>query len=726
VTERNRSVYRFAEFEAREGEFCLVKGNASIPVEPKAFRVLLYLLRNPHRLVTKDELLDAVWPETSVSENSLTRSIALLRRLLGDDTHEPRFIATVPTVGYRFLADVKTSEESLDPHHAGNADLEGLSREGVARGRRRTALGVAMASMAAIAICAVMITGWHHIRAPGYGVPSTAAPDMRSTTLVSVSGALRDPALSPDTKAAAYVWDGENPGRGDIYVQLIGGEKPLRLTHTRSGFVCCASWSPDGRQIAFIICDDRGGAVLSVPALGGDERKLTDTTCLYGEGGWPVWMADGKSMIIVGSCKVGGPHGIVLLSLATGEKRCLTALTSDVGEWRPTISPDQKTVAFLRMPAANASVGDIYALSLSSGELRQLTAERHSIWGMMWAADGQHIIFSSSRGGLAGMWRVSAHGGPVERETVYPEVGSLSADGRRLVYVRETGSRPTSISQADLTAPGGKVLGVKTLISSASENDTPQLSPDGRNIVYGSAVAGFGGWGGEIWKAKADGSDPIQLTSFAGHSGTPRWSPDGQFIAFDNRNQSQSQIYVMDADGRNQRKLTSGNYDHVVPSWSRDGRFIYFASEQNGSFEVWKHELATGQEVQVTHHGGFGPLESYDGKTLYYSQIDGAGIWEVPTAGGEERRITAAPHLGYWGYFALTEPGIYLLDTEGANSKAVVQFYDFRTQRLTPVMAMEQDPLPWGANLWASRDGRTLLFAQYKVTSAMTMMEYRR
>lgn len=75
--------------------------------------MLIVLLRNPHRLITKDELLDAVWRDCAVSENSLTRSIALLRRLLGDDTHEPRYIATVPTVGYRFLCDVESAEDGM-------------------------------------------------------------------------------------------------------------------------------------------------------------------------------------------------------------------------------------------------------------------------------------------------------------------------------------------------------------------------------------------------------------------------------------------------------------------------------------------------------------------------------------------------------------------------------------------------------------------------------------
>src|SRR6201997_3415184 len=113
VIEHKPFVFTFADVEVREREFCIVKAGEVLPVEPKAFRVLVFLLRNPHRLITKDELLDAVWNDCAVSENSLTRSIALLRRLLGDDTHEPRYIATVPTVGYRFLCDVKVGEDGV-------------------------------------------------------------------------------------------------------------------------------------------------------------------------------------------------------------------------------------------------------------------------------------------------------------------------------------------------------------------------------------------------------------------------------------------------------------------------------------------------------------------------------------------------------------------------------------------------------------------------------------
>src|ERR1700759_1222601 len=113
MTEHGPLVFRFDDVEVRQREFLLIKAGEALPVEPKAFRVLLFLLQNPGRLVTKDEILGAVWSDCAVSDNSLTRSIATLRRLLGDDPREPRYIATVQTVGYRFLCPVEMADESI-------------------------------------------------------------------------------------------------------------------------------------------------------------------------------------------------------------------------------------------------------------------------------------------------------------------------------------------------------------------------------------------------------------------------------------------------------------------------------------------------------------------------------------------------------------------------------------------------------------------------------------
>ena len=127
------SIFRFANVEVREREFSILKAGEVLPVEPKAFRVLLILLQNPQKLISKEELLNAVWGDVAVGDNSLARSVALLRRLLGDDTHNPRYIATVATVGYRFLCPVDVSEEDsgklTTPNFLGTAANE-ESRKG--------------------------------------------------------------------------------------------------------------------------------------------------------------------------------------------------------------------------------------------------------------------------------------------------------------------------------------------------------------------------------------------------------------------------------------------------------------------------------------------------------------------------------------------------------------------------------------------------------------------
>jgi non-specific serine/threonine protein kinase len=93
-------------FETANQRLCC--GEQVIPLRPKTFAVLHYLLQHPGRLVTKDELLDAVWPETSVSDTVLKVCIRELREALDDDPQAPRFIETAHRAGYRFIAEIRT------------------------------------------------------------------------------------------------------------------------------------------------------------------------------------------------------------------------------------------------------------------------------------------------------------------------------------------------------------------------------------------------------------------------------------------------------------------------------------------------------------------------------------------------------------------------------------------------------------------------------------------
>jgi serine/threonine protein kinase/Tol biopolymer transport system component len=671
---------------------------------------------------TKAELHEAILNRTPPPARKLNPELPpeleeIINRALEND-RELRYQTAA-----EMCADLKRLNHKTEPNlHTSTTNGDGSS---IMPKPRRFGLGLRVGATLIVLLCVIAacwmigrsLTGRASAaRAAKSGAGHSTSAGMRIVPLTSLPGMAWSPAFSPDAKQIAFFWNADNPTKTDLYVQLVGGDKPLRLTHTiSSGPARSPAWSPDGREIAFARCNDNGGAIFVVPALGGPERKLTDIYCSLGDVGFPNWTSDGKSLVLADRCVSEGPRGIVVFSLQTGEKRCLTAPPpGNVGDCDPILSPDQKTVAFIRMPTP--LVHDLYTIPLAGGNLRRLTEENKLIGGFMWASDGQSIIFDSNRSGFSRLWRISAEGGPIEPETMYPEVGALSRDGRRLAYVAGSGS--ASIWRANLSQAGGRVVSQDRIIATQGTNDAAQLSPDGRQIVFGSRRTGSR----EIWKSNADGSDQLQLTSFGGHAGTPRWSPDGKWIAFDYRPETHSHVYLIDAEGRNLHIIISGDYEDGAASWSRDGASLYFASNRTGEWQVWRRELATGRETQMSHHGGMAAFESFDGKTLYFSKVDGAGIWSVPVAGGEEQRITQAPHLGYWGHFAVAEAGLYLVDAD-AEPGPTIMYYDLRTRRIKPVLVLKQDPLPWTANLSASRDGRTVLFVQAESKSAIFMAE---
>src|SRR5215475_5369841 len=113
----------FEPFRLDPANACLWRGETAVALPPKAFDVLHYLVTHPNRLVTKDELLDAVWPATAISDAVLRVAIGALRKALDDPTQTPRYIATVARRGYRFVAAVTVvdlpeparTEERLQP-----------------------------------------------------------------------------------------------------------------------------------------------------------------------------------------------------------------------------------------------------------------------------------------------------------------------------------------------------------------------------------------------------------------------------------------------------------------------------------------------------------------------------------------------------------------------------------------------------------------------------------
>jgi DNA-binding winged helix-turn-helix (wHTH) protein/tetratricopeptide (TPR) repeat protein/TolB-like protein len=113
--------YLFDKYQLDAENFSLTRHGARIPLEPKALRVLLLFVSNQGKLLEKNAIIQAVWPDTFVEESTLTRAVALVRKQLGDDPRRPVFIETVPTLGYRFITPVETKSAVQDDPKAPNS-----------------------------------------------------------------------------------------------------------------------------------------------------------------------------------------------------------------------------------------------------------------------------------------------------------------------------------------------------------------------------------------------------------------------------------------------------------------------------------------------------------------------------------------------------------------------------------------------------------------------------
>jgi DNA-binding winged helix-turn-helix (wHTH) protein len=123
VNAENR-VFEFGPFRLIPRTRMLLRAGEPVELGPKALEILLTLVENRGRSLTKDELMNAIWPGAAVEESSVGAKIFQLRKILNDDPARPRYVATVPEGGYRFIAQVAESHENLDAHgSAGNALL---------------------------------------------------------------------------------------------------------------------------------------------------------------------------------------------------------------------------------------------------------------------------------------------------------------------------------------------------------------------------------------------------------------------------------------------------------------------------------------------------------------------------------------------------------------------------------------------------------------------------
>jgi len=486
-------------------------------------------------------LKDTPPPITSMNAKLPTDLDRILRRCLSKD----------PSRRYQNAVDLRN-------------DLEDLAQSSAADPRRsigrRAAISIGAGVLLTLAIAAA---AWSWRAQP--------APPLRATfnKLTAAPGREWFPSLSPDGKWLVY--GAETSGNFDIYLQSVSGSNPVNLTQDSSADDDEPAFSPDGERIAFRSSRD-GGGIFVMGRTGEAVRRVT-------RGGFnPSWSPDGTEIAFTsGRMEINpqnseGATQLFVVSVNGGEPRRLT----EEDAIQPSWSPHKRRIAFATRRFRDLRRADIWTIPVDGGKATPLMDDPPYDWNPIWAADGQHIYFTSDRGGTMNLWRIAideesgrARGAPEPIVTPAPFFAhpTMSADGKHLAY--SSVLLTTNVQKSGFDAEQGALTGDSTWITTGSRTwSDPYPSPDGQFVVFYSRVEPEG----DLYVSRSDGTGLRQLTSDQALDRMPHWSPDGEWISMFSNRSGRLEIWMIRPDGSELRQLTDNSIgDTAYHAWSPDG-----------------------------------------------------------------------------------------------------------------------------------------------------------
>lgn len=606
-SEHPAQFYAFDSFLVDAAKSVLLRDGHAVPLTPKAFEILLALVRHPGRVLKKEELLELVWPDVAVEENNLPRNISALRKALGEEPTEHKYIVTVSGQGYRFVAEVRELEtadvglsqpllESVAPD-ATQADQIADSHQGVVSSpppavrSRRVGLvaGSVVLAVGLASIVYLVFQRWSHSTQP--------SPQRKLWQLTFEPGLESEPTLSPDGSLVAFSSD--QSGNFDIWVHSVGEGKPLQVTSSPA-HDWQPDWSPDGLSLVFR-SEREGGGLYVVPALGGSERKLC------GFGYRPRWSPDGSRILFYSSPsrEIFKSKVYVIGSNGGAPREVLTDLASElISPPRVAWHPDGQrlsvwgnhrqfgwslwTVPLAGGPALRSPMEPRLEAQLKDAAVR--------FADFVWLPSGEGLIFEGESQGVRNLWKIKVDprtlrwtDGP-ERLTTGAGKDTdiaVSSDGRKLAFsIRSETSRLWALP---FDTVGGRVTGAGHPITVAGMDALqPGLSPDGKMLVFRKQRADKE----ELWLTSLeDGRETLLAAADDFRRVNPVWSHDGSRLIYSrlqvsNLGQAEidPQLYrslaLRALGGGDEQVVTSPMQDRQsLTDWTPDGKMILASSD---------------------------------------------------------------------------------------------------------------------------------------------------
>jgi Tol biopolymer transport system component/DNA-binding winged helix-turn-helix (wHTH) protein len=731
-------VYTFGPYHLSPSEQKFQREGRVIPLTPKVLAILQMLVENAGHLVTRDELIRSVWPDTFVEEGNLSRGISLLRKALSDGTGESRYIETVPKAGYRFIADVtvsfapddrpaptwiqapvETLDEVTQPESADRAV------ETSPRGRVRYDIRVALIGLIALAgLSALGYATWRITAgsppAPGRG----AAVTHRQLTF---TGTDTSPAISADGRFIAYV--SNQPPYRHVTVREVAGGHPMTIaTSNDAGML---RWSPDGSHLMFFLRGaDRTGFYVA-PRAGGSLKEI-------GRGPHrSCWSPDGKTIATVQPF-VGK---VRLLDVESGATRLVTLAGRHGWIWDVDWSPDGNRLLIVSQnPQAGFSV---LTIQTDGRNQRTIIEDTREIPSARWSPRDDAIYYSRRLDQTASIFKIRLSGNgdglvgsdaPLVTGLESNGVFEISADGDRLTYAREPYSSNLWLVDTTRGSAAG-VLKTRQLTQGTWQVERPSISPNGQSIVFSAGGERFS----NLYVLPIAGGSPRQLTYLNAFTAAGVWSPDGREVAFISNEGGPRRVWVTNTSGTSLRAVSTGDVSESLDlMWGR--RFLYYQQTGNRDYYVLDPNLGR-DETMLWHKDRpmgwvFSPVVSPDGRkiALFWNRKDGRGVWVLDTVTGQKTMILSDEQAeAYPLTWSPDGQRLYLIGGErfayrGLHAKVGETFKDARVLSIpatgghvTTVLAL---PFPEVGGVSMTPDGRRFVCAVYSSRSDVWIVDH--
>lgn len=697
MTKQVKQLYEFGPFILDPAERTLLREGRPVAVTPKVLDILLVLVQHRGRLLTKKELMEAVWPDSFVEEGNLTFNVSSLRKALCEDRKEQHYIETVPRRGYRFVASVRMFEADADDEWVGgggeaqNVREQGLVQSGGDTGQNNlnapaaviksggqradeavdgtsalltadssypsapTKRRAKMAALVAIFITmAGAIIGIYAFRGRTAVEPAALFRELKISRLTTTRNATVA-VISPDGKYVVYVVD-EARQRG-LWLRQIATNSHVQIVPSADMNYLDLFFSHDSNYVYYVSAEDNNlPALYQMPVSGGAPRKLMDNMS-----GSIALSPDGKRFARFREY----PGGEIALTVAnafdgSGEQKLISRKQPDFLS-RLAWSPDGKVIACVagRVTPAGRQA-DLIGVRVADGAEKPITSQQWKFADRVaWLSDGGGLLITVSdyAFGPYQIWHVSYSDGAIRRVTTdlsnYRSM-SLTSDSKNLVAVQ------SDIRPYVWVAPDADAARAQQITSGpGTGNDYWGFSwtPDDK-IVYVSTLSG----NQDIWIMNSDGSEQKQLT-FDGHSDfDPAVSPDGRYIAFASERSGNTKIWRMDIDGGNPKQLTAGTVADFLPTYSPDGRWVVYTSGGTPNPSLWKVPADGGEPSQLTRRYSTWPAISPDGRLIACWHADertgSIGLAVVPAGGGAPTKLfDISPTVNTWAEIRWTSDG---------------------------------------------------------------------